>query len=276
MSPGGQRRRGLREVSEKTVEEQVLYVEDEAVAVVTLDREEKLNAMNTQIVRRLTELFDRIDQAHHIRAAVLTGKGRAFVAGADIGEYSEQSFDEFSEYQARGRRMYEGIELNRKPFIAAVNGLALGGGFELVLACDLVVASREAEMGLPEIRLGLLPGGGGTQKLARIVGRNRAKEFLMTGRNMTAEEGYRLGVVNKMVEPDVLLEEALDLAQRLARRAPYAVREAKRLVNQGGESHIDVALSFEQATLSNLYQTEDAREGIRAFVEKRKPNFRGR
>ena len=276
MSPGGQRRRGLREVSEKTVEEQVLYVEDEAVAVVTLDREEKLNAMNTQIVRRLTELFDRIDQAYHIRAAVLTGKGRAFVAGADIGEYSEQSFDEFSEYQARGRRMYEGIELNRKPFIAAVNGLALGGGFELVLACDLVVASREAEMGLPEIRLGLLPGGGGTQKLARIVGRNRAKEFLMTGRNMTAEEGYRLGVVNKMVEPDVLLEEALDLAQRLARRAPYAVREAKRLVNQGGESHIDVALSFEQATLSNLYQTEDAREGIRAFVEKRKPNFRGR
>jgi enoyl-CoA hydratase len=266
----------LREVSEKTVEEQVLYEEDEAVAVVTLDREEKLNAMNTQIVRRLTELFDRIDEVPHIRAAVLTGKGRAFVAGADIGEYSEQSFDEFSEYQARGRRMYEGIELNRKPFIAAVNGLAVGGGFELVLACDLVVASREAEMGLPEIRLGLLPGGGGTQKLARIVGRNRAKEFLMTGRNMTAEEGYRLGVVNKMVEPDVLLEEALDLAQRLARRAPYAVREAKRLVNQGGESHIDVALSFEQATLSNLYQTEDAREGIRAFVEKRKPNFRGR
>ena len=266
----------MREVSEKTVEEQVLYEEDEAVAVVTLDREEKLNAMNTQIVRRLTELFDRIDQAPHIRVAVLTGKGRAFVAGADIGEYSEQSFDEFSEYQARGRRMYEGIELNRKPFIAAVNGLAVGGGFELVLACDLVVASREAEMGLPEIRLGLLPGGGGTQKLARIVGRNRAKEFLMTGRNMTAEEGYRLGVVNKVVEPDVLLEEVLDLAQQLARRAPYAVHEAKRLVNQGVESHIDVALSFEQATLSNLYQTEDAREGIRAFVEKRKPNFRGR
>jgi enoyl-CoA hydratase len=266
----------LREVGEKTVEEQVLYEEDGAVAVVTLDREEKLNAMNTQIVRRLTELFDRIDQASHIRAAVLTGKGRTFVAGADIGEYSEQSFAEFSEYQARGRRMYEGIEFNRKPFIAAVNGLALGGGFELVLACDLVVASRDAEMGLPEIRLGLLPGGGGTQKLARVIGRNRAKEFLMTGRNMTAEEGYMLGVVNKVVEPDVLLERARDLAQQLARRAPYAVREVKHLVNQGVESHIDVALSLEQATLSNLYQTEDAKEGIRAFVEKRKPNFRVR
>jgi enoyl-CoA hydratase/carnithine racemase len=262
-------------VSEKSVEEQILYEVDETVAVVTFSREEKLNAMNTPIVRRLTELFDRIDRAEHIRAAVLIGRGRAFVAGADIGEYSEQSFAESSEYQLMGRRMYDGIELNRKPFIAAVNGLALGGGFELVLACDLVIASREAEMGLPEIRLGLLPGGGGTQKLARIVGRNRAKEFLVTGRNMTAEEGYRLGIVNKVVEPDVLLEESLALAHTLARRAPYAVREAKRLVNQGVESHIDVALSFEQATLSNLYQTEDAKEGIRAFVEKRKPHFRG-
>jgi enoyl-CoA hydratase/carnithine racemase len=131
-------------------------------------------------------------------------------------------------------------------------------------------------MGLPEIRLGLLPGGGGTQKLARVIGRNRAKEFLMTGRNMTAEEGYMLGVVNKVVEPDVLLERARDLAQQLARRAPYAVREVKHLVNQGVESHIDVALSLEQTTLSNLYQTEDAKEGIRAFVEKRKPNFRVR
>jgi enoyl-CoA hydratase/carnithine racemase len=262
-------------VSEKSVEEQILYEEDGTVAVVTFSREEKLNAMNTPIVRRLTELFNRIDRAEHIRAAVLIGRGRAFVAGADIGEYSEQSFAEFSEYQLMGQRMYDGIELNRKPFIAAVNGLALGGGFELVLACDLVVASREAEMGLPEIRLGLLPGGGGTQKLARIVGRNRAKEFLITGRNMTAEEGYRLGIVNKVVEPNVLLEESLALAHKLARRAPYAVREAKRLVNQGVESHIDVALSFEQATLSNLYQTEDAKEGIRAFVEKRKPHFRG-
>jgi enoyl-CoA hydratase len=266
----------LRGVSEEPANEQVLYEEKGAVALITFNREEKLNAMNTAIVLRTTELFERVDQAEHIKAVVLTGNGRAFVAGADIEEYSGQSFAEFSEYQARGRRMYEAIERNRKPFIAAVNGYALGGGFELVLACDLVVASRAAEMGLPEIHLGLLPGGGGTQKLARIVGGTRAKEFLMTGRNMTAEEGFRLGVVNKVVEPDVLLEEALNLAQKLARRAPYAVREAKRLVNQGVESHIDVALSFEQATLSNLYQTEDAKEGIRAFVEKRKPNFRGR
>jgi enoyl-CoA hydratase/carnithine racemase len=269
-------RRSARRVSEQEAKDQVLYEEEDAVAIVTFAREEKLNAMNTAIVRRMTELFEQIDRAGHIRAAVLVGRGRAFVAGADIEEYSEQSFSEFSEYQSMGRRMYEGIELNRKPFVAAVNGYALGGGFELVLACDLVVSSSGAKMGLPEIHLGLLPGGGGTQKLARVVGRNRAKEFLLTGRNMTAQEGLELGIVNRVVEPEALLGEALGLARELAERAPYAVREAKRLVNQGVESHIDVALSFEQAALSNLYQTEDAREGIRAFVEKRRPDFRGR
>lgn len=263
------------EVEDPAVEEQVLYEEDGPVAVVTFNREEKLNAMNSAIQRRLIELFDRIDRSDEVRVAVLTGRGRAFVAGADIGEYAGQSPAEFSEYQARGRRMYEGIERSSKPFVAAVNGYALGGGFEMVLACDLVVAGREAEMGLPEIHLGLLPGGGGTQRLARIVGRNLAKEFLMTGRNMKAEEGHRLGVVNRVVEQASLMDEALELAHKLARRAPLAVREAKRLVNGGIENHVDLALSYEQATLANLYQTADAREGIQAFVEKRRPNFRG-
>jgi enoyl-CoA hydratase/carnithine racemase len=261
-------------LSEESVDH-VLYEEKGSVALITFNRAEKLNAMNTSVVRRLTDLFERVDRSEKIRAAILTGKGRAFVAGADIEEYSGQSFAAFSEYQARGRRMYEAIEFNRKPFIAAVNGFALGGGFEMALACDLLVASSEAALGLPEIHLGLLPGGGGTQKLARLVGRNLAKEFLMTGRRMTAEEGLRLGIVNKVVEHESLLEESLDLAERLARRAPHAVREAKRLVNQGIESHMEAALSLEQATLSNLYQTEDAQEGIRAFVEKRKPSFKG-
>ncbi|MGH3144382.1 MAG: enoyl-CoA hydratase/isomerase family protein [Rubrobacter sp.] len=263
------------EIEDPAVEEQVLYEEDGPVAFVTFNREDKLNAMNSAVQHRLIELFDRIDRSDGVRVAVLTGRGRAFVAGADIGEYAGQSPAEFSEYQSRGRRMYEGIERNRKPFIAAVNGYALGGGFEIVLACDLVVASREAEMGLPEVHLGLLPGGGGTQRLARIVGRNLAKEFLMTGRNMTAEEGHRLGVVNRVVEGETLLDEALELARKLARRAPFAVREAKQLVNQGVEAPVDLALSYEQATLSNLYQTADASEGIRAFVEKRRPDFRG-
>lgn len=257
------------------MDEQVLYEERGPVALVTFNREEKLNAMNSGIQRRLIELFDRIDRSDHVRVAVLTGRGRAFVAGADIEEYVGQSHAEFSEYQATGRRMYDGIEKNSKPFIAAVNGYALGGGFEMVLCCDLVVASREAELGLPEVHLGLLPGGGGTQRLARLVGRNLAKEFLMTGRSMTAEEANRLGIVNRVVDPDALMDDTLDLANKLSRRAPYAVREAKRLVNQGLESPLEAALSYEIATLQNLYGTEDAREGIRAFVEKRKPEFRG-
>lgn len=263
------------EARERTAEEQVLYEEQGPVSLVTFNRDEKLNAMNSGIQHRLIELFDRIDRSENVRVAVLTGRGRAFVAGADIGEYAGQSFAEFSEYQAVGRRMYDGIEKNSKPFVAAVHGYALGGGFEMVLCCDLVVASWEATMGLPEIHLGLLPGGGGTQRLARLVGRNLAKEFLMTGRSMTAEEGRRLGVVNRVVEPEALMDEALDLARKLARRAPYAVREAKRLVNQGVESPLEAALSYEIATLQKLYGTADAEEGIRAFVEKRKPEFRG-
>lgn len=260
---------------EKAVEEQVLYEERGPVALITFNREEKLNAMNSGIQRRLIELFDRIERSDRVRVAVLTGRGRAFVAGADIEEYAGQSYAEFSGYQATGRRMYDGIEKNSKLFIAAVNGYALGGGFEMVLCCDLVVASREAELGLPEVHLGLLPGGGGTQRLARLVGRNLAKEFLMTGRSMGAEEANRLGIVNHVTEPEMLMEKSLELAGKLARRAPYPVREAKRLVNQGIESPAEIALSYEIATLQNLYGTEDAKEGIRAFVEKRKPEFGG-
>ena len=210
-----------------------------------------------------------------MRVAVLTGKGRAFVAGADIEEYSRQTFAQFEAFQALGQRMYEGIENNPKPFIAAVNGYALGSGFEMVLACDLVIASQKAKLGLPEISLSLLPGGGGTQKLARVIGRNRAKEFLFTGRSMTAEKGLALGVINKVVPPEELLDEAMQMAQALAQKAPVALREIKRLVNRGLEAPLDIALSYEQSALTNLYNTHDGQEGINAFVEKRKPEFKG-
>lgn len=259
-----------------TTVDQVRYEERGDVAIITLDREKKLNSITTTMLRRLIELFERVDQTDHIGAAVLIGKGRAFVAGADVKEYSESDLNGFSAYTSLSRKMCDGIESNRKPFVAAVNGLALGGGFELVLACDLVVASRGAEMGLPEIFLGLVPGWGGTQKLARLVGRNRAKEFLMTGRRMTAEEALQLGVVNKVSEPDAVLEEALDLASAVSTgKPPRAIQELKRLVNHGIESNIEVALSLEQNTLLGLYQTTDGKEGISAFMEKRKPVFRG-
>jgi enoyl-CoA hydratase len=257
-------------------EDTILYEERGPVALITFNRPDKLNAMNTGIVRRLIELFKQVDRSARVQVAVLTGTGRAFVAGADIGEYSEQDAPGFVEYQSMSRGMFEGIEFNRKPLIAAVNGYALGGGFELVLSCDLVVASRTAKLGLPEIQLGLLPGGGGTQKLGRIIGRNKAKEFLMTGRYMTAEEGYNLGVINRIAEPETTLEETLTLAEEIASKAPVAVRAAKRLVNQGLEAPLEAMLSYEGAVLSNLFQTYDAHEGIQAFVEKRKPQFKGK
>jgi enoyl-CoA hydratase len=256
--------------------EQLLFEEKGPVAIITFNREEKLNAMNTPIVKGLIQLLDYVDKSKDIRAVILTGKGKAFVAGADIEEYSDQTVIEFTDYQKRSRKMFEGIEFNKKPVIAAVNGYALGGGFELVLACDLVIASSKAKMGLPEIHLGLLPGGGGTQKLARIIGRNWAKEMLMTGRRLTAEEAYNLRIVNSVVEPEELLEKALELANELAEKSPFALSEMKGLVNQGIESHLEVGLSLECSSLSNLFHTEDAHEGIRAFVEKRKPIFKGK
>lgn len=255
--------------------DQVLYEERESVAIITFNREEKLNAMNTVIVQKLIEHFYKAEQADHIRSVILTGKGRAFVAGADIGGYNEQNANQFYQFQLLSRRMYEAIEQNKKPFIAAVNGYALGGGFELVLACDLVIAAKDAKMGLPEIKLGLLPGGGGTQKLARIIGRNRAKEFLMYGKRMTAEEAYQLGIANRLAEPESLMDKALEMAQELSLQAPFAVSEAKRLINQGTEIPLEASLSFEQSVLLNLFHTEDAQEGIRAFLEKRTPDFKG-
>lgn len=254
----------------------ILYEEHGSVAVITFNREDKLNAMNTAIVHQLTELLNQADRSDAIRAIILTGKGKSFVAGADIEEYSRQSGQAFVSYQKLSRGMYEAIENNRKPVIAAVNGYALGGGFELVLACDFVIASSTAKMGLPEIVLGLLPGGGGTQKLARLIGRNRAKEYLMLGKRISADEGFRLGIVNKVVDASLLMDEALLLANELSVQAPLAIQEIKQSVNQGLEAPLEVALTLEGAKLAGLFQTDDAREGIRAFVEKRKPFFEGK
>lgn len=255
--------------------EPILYEERGSIAIITFNREDKLNAMNSAIVSRLTEYLHKVNDSAHIRIAILTGKGRAFVAGADISEYSEQTPIEFMEYQRRSRAMFDAIEKNKKVIIAAVNGYALGGGFELVLACDLVVASSGVKMGLPEIHLGLLPGGGGTQRLSRLIGRNRTKHYLLSGKRMTSEEAEHLGIIHTVCAPDQLMDTAMNIAEDLAARAPLAIQEGKRLINEGLEASLETAISYEGLILANLYQTADADEGIRAFIEKRKPIFRG-
>jgi len=246
------------------------------VVLITLRREDKLNAMNSAMMGELTDCFRRVHELAEVRAVVLTGSGKAFMAGADIGEYNESDIGAFFAFQNRGREMYRSIEVCAKPVIAAVNGYALGGGFELALACDLIVASQRAKFGLPEVNLGLVPGGGGVQKLLRIVGPYAAKELLMTGAYLSAEEGRALRFVNRVTEPERLLDEALALAQQIAEKAPLAVQGLKRLVNEGRDASLESAQAYDRAYLANLFHSADAREGIAAFLEKRPPVFNGK
>ncbi len=249
---------------------------DGSKAILTFTREDRLNALDAATFRDLLATLDAIDADPNVAVLILTGRGRAFVAGADITGYIDRTVLEYVEFQRLGRRVYDRIESLRQPVIAAVNGYALGGGFELVLVADLVVAAESATFGLPEAKLGLLPGGGGTQRLPRLVGRNKAKELLMTADFITAEEAKALGIVNRVVPADELLPATHALADRILKRAPLAVEMAKQLVNDGLQASLPAAITQEMGMTATLYDTEDAREGITAFVEKRPPKFVGR
>jgi enoyl-CoA hydratase len=253
-------------------------VEDrrDRVAVLRIDREEALGALSRTMVQALLEYAQGIAADPEVRVLVLTGTGRGFVAGADIGEYHDVSQVEFDDYQRLSRRAFGALAALPQPVIAAVNGFALGGGFEVALCCDLVIASTKARFGLPEVKLGLLPGGGGSQRLARAIGVRATKELVMTGRPMRPDEAERRGLLARVVEPEELMPAALELAEELAARAPLAVREAKRLVDDGVEGPLEAAWTFEQRVLGALFATDDAREGIQAFIDKRDPDFQGR
>ncbi len=248
----------------------------DGIATLTFTREERLNALDQQTFRDLTAAASTLEADPDVKVVVLTGKGRGFVAGADINEYIDITLTDYVNFQRLGRRAYDRWERLPKPVIAAVNGYALGGGFELVLIADIVVASERAKFGLPECKLGLLPGGGGTQRLTRLVGRNKAKELMMTGDFIDAAEAHRLGVVNKVVPPEELLPATYALAKTIAERAPLAVQMVKQLVNDGLDASLPTAITQEMGMTATLYGTEDAREGIAAFLEKRSPVFRGR
>lgn len=245
-------------------------------AILTFTREERLNALDAQTFRDLLTVLQSIEANRDIGVVIMTGKGRAFVAGADINGYIEISTLDYVNFQRLGRLVYDGIERLRQPVIAAVNGFALGGGFELVLVADLVVAAEGAKLGLPETRLGLLPGGGGTQRLSRLVGRNKAKELLMTANFITAEEARQLGIVNRVVPDAELMTATHALADRILERAPLAVEMAKQLVNDGLNASLASAITQEMGMTATLYSTADAQEGIAAFIDKRPPAFTGR
>ena len=248
---------------------------DDAVAVLTVDRQDALNALD---VATLTELRDRLREIAgdgEVRAVVLTGAGeKAFVAGADIKYMSGLDPEQAQAWGALGHEAGRLLETMPKPTIAAVNGFALGGGCELALACDIRYASARAQIGQPEIDLGIIPGWGGTQRLARISGVGVAKELIFTGRSVDAEEALRIGLVNAVADP--VLDQALATARALAAKSPTALATAKRAINLAlGANHGD-NLEAETVLFGELFSTADAREGINAFIEKREPRFTGR
>jgi enoyl-CoA hydratase len=243
----------------------------DGVATVTICRPEKLNALDPTIVAELIEAFRTLDA----RAAILTGEGKAFVAGADIAAMAEMSSAEAKRFADAGHRLGATIEEAAFPVIAAVNGFALGGGCELALACDFIVASERAKFGQPEVKLGVIPGFGGTQRLARRVGLGHARRLCYTGDVITADEAKTIGLVTAVVPADELMKEARAIATRIAAQGPLAVAAAKRVMLRGADVPLPVANELEAQTFAQLFGSSDQREGMRAFIDKRPPIFKG-
>jgi len=244
--------------------------------IITLNRPSKLNALSTAMLQELDAALDEAEDNQDVRALVVTGAGdRAFVAGADIGEYAELDHAGFVAYQRRSRDLFSRIDGFDTPVIGAINGYAFGGGFEIALCCDVLVASPSAVFALPEGLLGLCPGGGGTQRLTRAVGSFVANDVLLSARRLTANEAHRMGLVAEISGSESVLDAALAKAEAIARIAPIAARTMMELVRTADDTDLERGLDDEQAALAELRQTADAEEGIRAFVEKRDPGFRG-
>jgi enoyl-CoA hydratase/carnithine racemase len=257
--------------------ETLLYEKREGIAYITVNRPEKLNALNRRVMAELRDCLAAAQEDEEVRAAILTGAGeKAFVAGADIQELATLSPVEGKETSARGQKILDLIENLGKPVIAAINGYALGGGCELALACTLRIAAENARFGQPEVKLGMIPGYGGTQRLPRLVGKGRALEMILSGEPVTAEEAYRIGLVNQVVPVQELKAAAERLAQKITANAPLAVKFALEAVNHGLEMP-EAEGQFLEATLFGLCcTTADMKEGTRAFLEKRPAKFEGK
>ena len=250
---------------------------DGAVAIVTVNRPEALNALNLETIQELRSALQAVAADAAMRAVVLTGSGeKAFIAGADIKYMSTLTVLEARAWGALGHECATLLESMPKPTIAAINGFALGGGCEMALGCDIRYASTKAKLGQPEINLGILPGWGGSQRLARVVGIGIAKELIFTGRLVDAAEAARIGLVNAVCEPEELLPKTLELAQQLADKSPSAMAFAKQATNLALQGSLADGLAQEAALFAALFATEDQSEGMSAFIEKRSPGFSGR
>jgi enoyl-CoA hydratase len=252
----------------------VLKKED-TVGIITINRPSALNALNTQVLLELEAAVLEMGNDRTIRVVLITGEGRAFVAGADIKEIKDLDLIAFRRFIATGQRVFYCIDRLEKPVIAVVNGLALGGGCELALACDFCLASEKAQFGFPEVKLGIFPGFGGTQRATRFLGRGMASEMTFTGDPVPAQEALRIGLVNHVYPAEALMGEAMKMARAIAERGPIGVARAKTSIKMAGDSTMEAGLAFEREAIVLSFGTEDRKEGMNAFLEKRKPVFSG-
>lgn len=252
----------------------LLLTKESGYAVVQFNRPEVLNAINIQLMVELVDALETLDKDDEVQCIILTGNEKAFAAGADIKEMADASAMEMLQRDQFAR--WDRIRKIKKPIIAAVSGFALGGGCELMMTCDIVIASESAKIGQPEINLGVIPGAGGTQRLTRAVGKVKAMEMVLTGRMIGAQEALQWGLVNKVVPVEYYLQEAKDLAKEIAGKAPVAVKLAKESILKAFDTTIEGGLEFERKNFYLLFSSEDQKEGMKAFVEKRKAEWKGR
>lgn len=247
------------------------------IGYLTINRPKSLNALNSEVLTEIGQIATEINTNEEIRVVIVTGAGeKAFVAGADIKEMAHKNAIEGQNFSALGNKVFSQLSKLKQPTIAAINGYALGGGLELALACDIRLGSTNAKVGQPEVGLGIIPGFGATQRLSRAVGLAKAKEMILTARNIDAEEALRIGLFNKVVEQEALLEEAEKMANAMLKNAPLAVQAAKAVIDKGYDMPLDNALTLEENTFGLLFSTEDQKEGMSAFVEKRSAEFKNK
>lgn len=251
----------------------VIVEKQDNIAIVKINRPEALNALNKELLKELEELFYELGEDDRIKVVIITGEGKAFVAGADIAQMKDMTAIQAREFAKLGQGVFSLVESMEKPVIAAINGFALGGGSELALACDIRIASDKAKLGQPEVNLGIIPGFGGTQRMSRLIGTSKAKMLIYTGDIIDAQTAFSYGLVNKVVPAEELMKEVFDLARKIVSKGPSAIKFAKAVINKGIQADLPTGSSYEMDAFSLCFSTGEAKEGMSAFLEKRKPDW---